>query len=690
MKFKLESDYKPKGDQPEAIKQLASGLAAGKKYQTLLGVTGSGKTFTMANIIEKTQKPTLIISHNKTLSAQLYEEFKEYFPENAVHFFVSYYDYYQPEAYVPRTDTYIEKDASINEEIDRLRHASTSSLLSRNDVIVIASVSCIYGIGEPKEYMQQSVEVFEGQEIKREELIRQLIDVQYERNEIDFSRGKVRARGGIVDIFPVYEEATYRVEFFGNKIESIKYLDPLTGEIKKTMKNLVVFPAKHFVTSKENITKAIDLIKNELQTQVAKMRKQGKLLEAQRLEQRTNYDIEMMMETGYCSGIENYSLYLSGRKPGDAPFTLLDFFKYNAEKFQKDKNDFLTIVDESHMTIPQVRGMYNGDRARKTTLVEHGFRLPSALDNRPLKFDEFEKRANQVIFTSATPEEYEITKSTENRIINSKKYYEMKEDGGNVNGVVEQLIRPTGLLDPIIEVRKTEHQIDDLVDEIRKSVAKNQRVLVTTLTKRMSEDLTEYLKEMGIKVTYLHADIDTLERPEILKQLRSGVVDVVVGINLLREGLDLPEVSLVAILDADKEGFLRSDKALIQTIGRVARHQEGRVIMYADKITGSMERAIEETKRRRKAQKSYNKKHGITPLSIQKAIRAGFSDYLERIKEETEIKIDISNIPKDELGRLAKELEQKMDLAAKNLEFEKAAEYRDQIEEIKDKMNSKF
>lgn len=720
MRFKLSSDFKPKGDQPQAIEKLTKGLQNKSKHQTLLGVTGSGKTFTMANVIEKIQKPTLIISHNKTLSAQLYEEFKEFFPDNAVHFFVSYYDYYQPEAYVAKSDTYIEKDASINEEIDRLRHASTSSLLSRKDVIVIASVSCIYGIGEPHDYMGQSVDIYKGQEIKREDLIRKLIDIQYERNDVGFARGKVRVRGDIVEIFPAYEESTYKVEFFGNKIESIKNVDPLTGEIRNELEDIIIFPAKHFATPKDKIIKATKLIQRDLDKQVKKLKKENKLLEAQRLEQRTKYDIEMMLETGYASGIENYSLYLSGRDVGDPPYTLLDYFNYNAEKFQGSKDDFLTIIDESHMTIPQVRGMYNGDRARKTTLVEHGFRLPTALDNRPLKFDEFEERVSRVVFTSATPEEYEITKSTHSSVIptkveesrgstqikkdrdpsslkrfrmtgtgikNSAEYYKLREQGKDIDGVVEQLIRPTGLLDPMIEVRKTEHQIDDLINEIRGRTEKKQRVLVTTLTKRMAEDLTEYLKEMGIKVRYMHADIETLERPEILKELRQGKVDVVVGINLLREGLDLPEVSLVAILDADKEGFLRSDKSLIQTIGRAARHQKGKVIMYADNVTGSMKRAIEETERRRKAQKDYNKRHGITPASIKKAIREGFTEYIERIKEETAVKYDITNVPVDELDRIIKELEQKMDLAAKNLEFEKAAEYRDQIGEIE--MNRK-
>lgn len=689
-KFILQSDFKPKGDQPEAIEKLVDGIDAGKRYQTLLGVTGSGKTFTMANVIERVQRPTLVISHNKTLAAQTYEEFKEFFPGNAVHFFVSYYDYYQPEAYIPRTDTYIEKDASINEEIDRLRHASTFSLFTRKDVIVVASVSCIYGIGEPEEYLDQSFEIRVGDKIKRNDFLRDLINIQYERNDIDFSRGKVRVRGDVLEIFPPYEESTFRIEFFGDRIEAVKRIDTLTGEILERPTGFKIFPAKHFAASREKIKKAIGDIERDTAVQIQKFKKRGKLLEAQRLEQRTNFDIEMLSEAGYCSGIENYSLYLSGRKIGEPPYTLLDYFQYNLKNFGLKESDFLTIIDESHMTIPQIRGMYHGDRSRKETLVEHGFRLPTALDNRPLKFNEFEEKTGRVIYTSATPEEYEITKSTHGKIQNSAKYYDLKERSQKTGGVVEQLIRPTGLLDPKVEVRKTEHQIDDFISEIKKRVSKNQRVLVTTLTKRMAEDLTEYLKEMGISVEYLHSDIVTLERPEILKNLRLGNVDVVVGINLLREGIDLPEVSLVVILDADKEGFLRSDKSLIQTIGRAARHEEGKVIMYADMITGSMKRAIDETRRRRKVQEKYNREHGITPKTIRKAVREGFADYLTKVKEETELMIDIKNIPKEEIKRLIKELEEKMDFAAKNLEFEKAAVFRDQISEMESRLNSKF
>lgn len=684
--FKLNSKFDPRGDQPEAIKKLTKGVIGGKKHQTLLGVTGSGKTFSIANVIEKTQKPTLIISHNKTLTAQLYEEFKEFFPDNAVRFFVSYYDYYQPEAYIPKTDTYIEKDASINEEIDKFRHASTSALLTRKDVIVVASVSCIYGIGDPKDYFEQSVILKKDTRINRNELIKKLIEVQYERNDIGFQRGKLRAKGDSVDIFPPYEEFIYRIGFYGNSIESIKKIDPISGHILDNLESLAVFPAKHFVTTKERVLSAIDKIRSDMVKEVSVLKKRGQLLEAQRLEQRTIYDLEMLEQTGYCSGIENYSIYLSDRKIGDPPYTLINFFSEAAKKYGKNANDYLLVIDESHITIPQIRGMYNGDRSRKETLVEHGFRLSTAKENRPLKFVEFENLSGNVIYTSATPEEYEIGKSTDGEIKTANEYYLKKEKGEEVDGVTEQLIRPTGLIDPEIEVRETKYQIDDLISEILKRVKKNQRVLITTLTKRMAEDLTDYLKEAGIKVQYLHSDIDTLERPEILKNLRLGHFDVLIGINLLREGLDLPEVSLVIILDADKEGFLRSDKSLIQTIGRAARHKEGKVIMYADKITGSMERAIEETKRRRKVQSENNEMMGIKPKTIVKEIREGFIEQINRKKEKEE-KRDLSKVPKDELKRLLKELEQKMDTAAKNLDFEKAAFYRDQIIEIEEAQN---
>ncbi len=667
--FKLKSDFDPSGDQPEAIAKLERGLLAGLKHQTLLGVTGSGKTFTMAKIIEKVQKPTLIISHNKTLAAQLYAEFKEFFPENAVHYFVSYYDYYQPEAYIARTDTYIEKDADVNEEIDRLRNAATSALFSRTDTVIIASVSCIYGLGNPEEYQNLSINLKVGEERSRDRLLRLLADVQYERNDKSLERGKFRVRGDILDIQPSYEEFAYRIEFFGNEIDKIKLVNPLTGEILNSLNELEIFPAKHFVTTKELIVEASRKIQAELEARVKQFESEGKLLEAQRLSQRTNYDLEMLNELGYCSGIENYSRFLSNREEGSEPATLLDYFP----------EDFLLLIDESHMTIPQIRGMYNGDRARKQNLVDFGFRLPSALDNRPLKFHEFEKHVKQAIYVSATPAEYELVHSTENQVKTSAEFYEARRRGVDFPAVAEQVIRPTGLTDPTIEVRPTEGQIDDLIKEIRAATAKKQRVIITTLTKRMSEELSQYLAEMGIKVKYIHSDIHTLERPEILRDLRLGVYDVIVGINLLREGIDLPEVSLVAILDADKEGFLRGEQALIQTIGRAARHQDGRVIMYGDKITGSMQRAIDETERRRKIQLQYNIDHGITPQGIKKAIK----DIVHAKHEEKEApEFDITKIPAEELGRLVKDLERKMDLAAKNLEFERAAELRDQIANI--------
>lgn len=650
-KFRLRSDYEPKGDQPAAIAKLTVGLEKGEKNQVLLGVTGSGKTFSMANIIQNTQMPTLVLSHNKTLAAQLYNEFRMFFPDNAVHYFVSYFDYYQPEAYMPRTDTYIEKDSDINEEIDRLRHAATAALLSRRDVIIVASVSCIYGIGSVEDYEGMSLHVKTGERRVRDKLLRQLTDIQYRRNDMDFHRSTFRVRGDVVDIFPAGEEAAYRLEFFGDELERITQINPLTGEIEKTLKKLTIFPGSHYVTPHEKLLKALVHIKSETTERLDFFRKHGKLLEAQRLEQRVNFDVEMLEQTGFVKGIENYSRYLTNREPGEQPATLLDYFP----------DDYLMIIDESHMTIPQVRGMYHGDKARKEVLVEHGFRLPSALDNRPLTFTEFEHHMNQVLYVSATPAEYELTRSPE---------------------PAQQIIRPTGLLDPIIEVKPVEGQIDDLIAEIKSTVAKQQRVLVTTLTKRMSEDLAEYLQELQIKVAYIHSEIDTLERTDILRDLRLGVYDVLVGINLLREGLDLPEVSLVAILDADKEGFLRSEQALIQTVGRAARHEEGRVIMYADTVTGSMKRTIDETNRRREIQDKYNNKHGITPKGISREV----SEMLPREAKEEKPKLDLRKIPKDEYSHLIRDLTAQMDLAAANLEFEKAAELRDLIAEVKAKL----
>ena len=653
-KFRLRSEYKPTGDQPAAIAKLTGGLDK-EKHQVLLGVTGSGKTFTMANVIANTQRPTLVLSHNKTLAAQLYNEFRQFFPENAVHYFVSYFDYYQPEAYVPRTDTYIEKDSDINEEIDRLRHAATSALLSRRDVIIVASVSCIYGIGSVEDYANMTIRIKTGERRLRDKLLRQLTDIQYRRNDMAFERGNFRVRGDVVDIFPAGDEAAYRIEFLGDEVERMTLINPLTGEIEKKMTSLSIFPGSHFVTPEEKLKKAIVKIQKETEERLRWFNAQGKLLEAQRLEQRVKFDIEMLEQTGFVKGIENYSRYLTDREEGEQPATLLDYFP----------DDYLMFIDESHMTIPQVRGMYHGDRSRKEVLVEHGFRLPSALDNRPLTFSEFERHMNQIVFVSATPAEYELTRSPE---------------------PVQQVIRPTGLLDPQIEVRKTEGQIDDLIAEIREAVSKKHRVLVTTLTKRMSEDLAEYLGDLNIKVMYLHSEIDTLERTDILRDLRLGVHDVLVGINLLREGLDLPEVSLVAILDADKEGFLRSEQALIQTIGRAARHAEGRVLMYADKVTGSMKRAIDETDRRRQIQEIYNQKHGITPKSIKR----GVGEMLPRAAKEEPVskrmKLDLKKIPKDEYDYLIRDLTSQMDLAAANLEFEKAAELRDLIAEVKSKL----
>ncbi|MDQ0225296.1 excinuclease ABC subunit UvrB [Metabacillus niabensis] len=654
--FELVSKYKPQGDQPTAIQSLVEGINEGKRFQTLLGATGTGKTFTVSNLIKEVNKPTLVIAHNKTLAGQLYSEFKEFFPNNAVEYFVSYYDYYQPEAYVPQTDTFIEKDASINDEIDKLRHSATSALFERKDVIIIASVSCIYGLGSPEEYKELVVSLRTGMEIERNQLLRKMVDVQYERNDIDFRRGTFRVRGDVVEIFPVSkDEQCIRVEFFGDEIDRIREVDALTGEILGEREHVAIFPASHFVTREEKMQKAIKNIEAELEEQLAKMRENGKLLEAQRLEQRTNYDLEMMREMGFCSGIENYSRHLTLRPAGSTPYTLLDFFP----------EDFLIVVDESHVTIPQIRGMYNGDQARKQVLVDHGFRLPSALDNRPLRFEEFEKHIKNIVFVSATPGPYEIEHTPK---------------------MIEQIIRPTGLLDPTIDVRPIEGQIDDLIGEIQARVEKNERVLITTLTKKMSEDLTDYLKEIGIKVNYLHSEIKTLERIEIIRELRLGKYDVLIGINLLREGLDIPEVSLVAILDADKEGFLRSERSLIQTIGRAARNANGHVIMYADKITNSMELAINETKRRREIQEAYNKKHGITPQTIQKEIREAIRATMAAEDQEeykTSVSKTITKLPKKEREKVISDMEAEMKEAAKALNFERAAELRDLILELK-------
>lgn len=649
--FKLAADFHPAGDQPQAIEKLVAGLRDGYKHQVLLGVTGSGKTFTIANIIAQVQKPTLVLSHNKTLAAQLCTEFREFFPHNAVEYFVSYYDYYQPEAYIPRTDTYIEKETDINEEIDKLRHSATRSLLSRPDVIITASVSCIYGLGAPEEYYSFVVHLKKGERTNRDRITRRLVEMQYERNDVDFTRGRFRIRGDTLEIQPAYEDLAIRVEFWGDEIERITEIDPLTGELLVERNEVEIYPAKHFVTTREKLMAAIATIQEEMEHRVAELKSQGKLLEAQRLEARTNYDLEMLRETGYCTGVENYSRHLTQRPPGSPPWTLLDYFP----------DDFLLIVDESHMTIPQVRGMYHGDRSRKEVLVEHGFRLPSALDNRPLNFAEFESHINQAIYTSATPGPYEYQHSRQ---------------------VVEQVIRPTGLLDPTVEIRPTKGQIDDLMEQIRRRVDCGERVLVTTLTKRMAEELADYLREMNIKTHYLHSEIDTLERVEILRDLRFGVYDVVVGINLLREGLDLPEVSLVAILDADKEGFLRSDTALIQTMGRAARHAEGHVTMYADVMTDSMRRAIDETNRRRMIQEAYNKEHGITPAGIKKAIK-DITDQFRAVAEPRAQYVTATPISRDEIARLIKSLESQMKSAAKNLEFEKAALLRDEIMELR-------
>lgn len=653
--FDLQSAYQPNGDQPNAIKELVKGVQDGKRHQTLLGATGTGKTFTISNVIQQVNKPTLVMAHNKTLAGQLYSEFKEFFPNNAVEYFVSYYDYYQPEAYVPQTDTYIEKDSSINDEIDKLRHSATSALFERNDVIVIASVSCIYGLGSPEEYREMVVSIRSGMEIERNELLRRLVDVQYERNDINFIRGTFRVRGDVVEIFPASrDEHCIRVEFFGDEIDRIREVNALTGEILSERDHVAIFPASHFVTREEKMRKAIENIEVELEGQLTKFRAEDKLLEAQRLEQRTNYDLEMMKEMGFCSGIENYSRHLTLRESGATPYTLLDYFP----------DDFLLVVDESHVTLPQVRGMYNGDQARKSVLVEHGFRLPSALDNRPLKFEEFDSKISQAIYVSATPGPYEIEHTPE---------------------MVEQIIRPTGLLDPLIDVRPIEGQIDDLIDEIQQRIKRNERVLVTTLTKKMSEDLTSYLKEIGLKVEYLHSEIKTLERIEIIRELRKGTHDVLVGINLLREGLDIPEVSLVAILDADKEGFLRSERSLIQTIGRAARNANGHVIMYADKMTDSMKKAIDETQRRRTIQMAYNEEHGITPQTIIKKIPDVIRATQVAEEEETYVtKVTKGKkLTKAEIDKLIASLEVEMKEASKALDFERAAELRDTIFELK-------
>lgn len=652
-KFNLVTQYQPTGDQPQAIKKLVAGLDAGKKEQTLLGVTGSGKTFTMANIVAQKQKPTLVLCHNKTLAAQLYSEFKQFFPENEVHYFVSYFDYYQPEAYIASSDVYIEKDSKINEEIDRLRHAATSALLTRRDTLIVASVSCIYGIGSVEDYGQMAITLKKGERRQQDKLLRWLSDIQYQRNDIDFHRSTFRVRGDVVDIFPAGSETAFRVEFFGDEIERMTRIDPLTGEIIKEMDMIQIFPGSHYVTPREKLNVAIEKIRKESEDRVKWFESHNKLLEAQRLGQRTKFDLEMLEETGFVKGIENYSRYLTNRAPGEQPATLMDYFP----------DDFLLFVDESHMTLPQVRGMYNGDRARKEILVEYGFRLPSALDNRPLTFTEFERHINKAVYVSATPGEYELS------------------HGGEP---VQQVIRPTGLLDPPIEIRKTAGQVDDLIAEIRATTEKNQRVLVTTLTKRMAEDLTEYLVDLGIKTAYLHSDVDTLERTDILRDLRLGVYDVLVGINLLREGLDLPEVSLVAIMDADKEGFLRSASALIQTVGRAARHEQGHVIMYADVLTDSMKRTIDETTRRRAIQEAYNTKHGITPTGVNKSIDEGLRAIIP--KQAEMVKRDMKDIPKEEYGRVIKDLSAEMELAAANLQFETAAEIRDLINDLKAKM----
>ncbi len=651
--FKLKAPYKPTGDQPQAIAELVKGFKEGNQCQTLLGVTGSGKTFTMANVIQQLQKPTLVIAHNKTLAAQLYGEFKEMFPDNAVEYFVSYYDYYQPEAYVPSTDTYIAKDSAINEEIDKLRLSATAALSERKDVIIVSSVSCIYGIGSPKDYQNMMISLRPGMEKDRDEVLRSLIDMQYDRNDMDFHRGTFRVRGDVVEIIPAYEsDVAIRVEFFGDEIDRITEVDVLTGEIRRELNHIALYPASHYVVPMERILEASKAIEKEMEEQVAYFKSEDKLLEAQRISERTNFDLEMMKETGFCSGIENYSRHLAGLKPGEPPYTLMDYFG----------DDYLIMIDESHITVPQIRGMYFGDQSRKSTLVDYGFRLPSAKDNRPLNFEEFEERIDQVLFVSATPGQYE-------------KDHELLR--------AEQIIRPTGLLDPYVEVRPVEGQIDDLVGEVNKEVEKHNKILVTTLTKRMAEELTDYMKDLGIRVKYLHSDIDTLERSEIIRDMRLDVFDVLVGINLLREGLDIPEISLVAILDADKEGFLRSETSLIQTIGRAARNAEGHVIMYADVITDSMRRAIDETLRRRELQEAYNKEHGITPRTIKKAVRDLISISKEVAKTQKKLEKDMESMSRKELEELIGKVQKQMKAAAADLNFEMAAELRDQMIELK-------
>ena len=655
--FKLKAPYKPTGDQPQAITELVKGFKEGNQFQTLLGVTGSGKTFTMANVIEQLQKPTLVIAHNKTLAAQLYGEFKEMFPENAVEYFVSYYDYYQPEAYVPSSDTYIAKDSAINDEIDKLRLSATMALAERRDVIIVASVSCIYGLGSPVDYQNMVISLRPGMIKDRDEVVAKLIEIQYDRNDMDFHRGTFRVRGDVLEVIPAYEsDVAIRIEFFGDEVDRITEVDILTGEIKDELKHVVIFPASHYVVDKENINRAVKAIEEELEERVKEFKRQDKLLEAQRIAERTNFDIEMMKETGFCSGIENYSRHLAGLAPGQAPYTLIDYFP----------DDFVIMIDESHKTIPQIGGMYSGDQSRKSTLVDYGFRLPSAKDNRPLNFEEFESKINQVLFVSATPGVYE----EEHELLRA-----------------EQVIRPTGLLDPEVEVRPVEGQIDDLIGEINQEISRKNKVLVTTLTKRMAEDLTDYMREIGIRVKYLHSDIDTLERTEIIRDMRLDVFDVLVGINLLREGLDIPEITLVAILDADKEGFLRSETSLIQTIGRAARNSEGHVIMYADKVTDSMRLAIDETERRRKIQMAYNEEHGITPKTIQKAVRDQISISKKVAAEELKLEKDPESMSRKELEKLIGEVTKRMKKAAAELDFESAAELRDKLIELKQILN---
>ncbi len=681
MKFQLETKYSPAGDQPKAIEGLVKSLKEGYRHQTLLGVTGSGKTFTMANIVSQIQKPTLVICHNKTLAAQLASEFQQFFPDNAVHYFVSYYDYYQPEAYIPRSDTYIEKETQINEEIDRLRNAATQSLLTRSDVLIVASVSCIYGLGNPADYLELSLEIKRGQTLKRDRLLRRLTDLQFQRNDMDLHRGTYRAQGDTVEIVLASEDTIIRLQLFGDEIEKIERRHIISGETLEELDSIKIFPAKHFVTPEDKIHEAAENIRKELLEQVAKFKTEGKVLEAARIEQRTNFDLEMLTNTGFVSGIENYSRHMDGRAPGDPPSTLIDYFP----------DDFLLFIDESHQTIPQIGAMYEGDRSRKSTLIDYGFRLPSALDNRPLKFDEFDAKVHQAVYVSATPAPYEIRKSLqENYLVTDKKKSIITADLSKT-AIVEQINRPTGLLDPTIEIQPIKNQVDNLLEQIHMRIARHERVLVTTLSKRMAEELSEYIKEAGIKSQYLHSEVETFERLEILRDLRLGVYDVVIGINLLREGLDLPEVSLVAILDADKEGFLRSETAFMQIMGRAARHVNGHVIMYADNMTGSMQRAISETTRRRKIQEEYNKQHGITPTTVQKKIDesrlGGMKESLPGV--DTDADADPSKMDKQELKYYIRELEEQMDMASQNLEFELAASIRDKLAEIKKVMKLK-